>query len=486
MTVQNTNTKNIYVGNGVTKVFPYTFQIAESHIEYVKVYVETNGVTTETKDFTIDVSSKNVTYPLNGTPLAANQKIIISREVPLVQMLNLVNQGSYFAEDIETALDEVVMICQQLKEQISRGMTIGIGVEKFDTTIPLSAGKSFRVNDAGTGLEVTEDPARVLPITQSVLQETKTARDEVKSIQDTMSDDIEYVIQNIDVAKNAADRAEAANNSVEELLPKIETIYDNAVGLNEQITNAKNVTLAASDNALQSETAAKGSETNASNYANDAMNSAVAAEASAKQAEYVSKNVNVFIPTVASDGLVSWKNEAGLPNPAPVNIMGPQGPQGPQGKTGEQGPQGPQGKTGEQGPKGEAGAGLTILGEYESYAELVANKPVGAAGDAYLIQGEIWYWAEENNAWANAGKLQGPQGPKGDTGEQGPQGPKGDTGEQGPQGPKGDKGEKGDTPEIDTSSFVKQNEVGNSVGKIPVYNSEGHLVLPDGSEFWIA
>ncbi|MBQ5672943.1 MAG: hypothetical protein IIV46_01875, partial [Phascolarctobacterium sp.] len=112
MTVQNTNTKNIYVGNGVTKVFPYTFQIAESHIEYVKVYVETNGVTTETKDFTIDVSSKNVTYPLNGTPLAANQKIIISREVPLVQMLNLVNQGSYFAEDIETALDEVVMICQ--------------------------------------------------------------------------------------------------------------------------------------------------------------------------------------------------------------------------------------------------------------------------------------------------------------------------------------------------------------------------------------
>ena len=52
---------------------------------------------------------------------------------------------------------------------------------------------------------------------------------------------------------------------------------------------------------------------------------------------------------------------------------------------------------------------------------------------------------------------QGPQGPKGDTGEQGPQGPKGDTGEQGPQGPKGDTGEqgpqgpKGDTGEVDYS-----------------------------------
>ena len=65
MTVQNTNTKNIYVGNDVTKVFPYTFQIAERHIEYVKVYVDTNGVTTETKDFAIDADTKNVTYPLS-------------------------------------------------------------------------------------------------------------------------------------------------------------------------------------------------------------------------------------------------------------------------------------------------------------------------------------------------------------------------------------------------------------------------------------
>jgi hypothetical protein len=38
---------------------------------------------------------------------------------------------------------------------------------------------------------------------------------------------------------------------------------------------------------------------------------------------------------------------------------------------------------------------------------------------------------------------EGPQGPKGDQGEQGPQGPKGDQGEQGPQGPKGDQGDQG-------------------------------------------
>ena len=50
-----------------------------------------------------------------------------------------------------------------------------------------------------------------------------------------------------------------------------------------------------------------------------------------------------------------------------------------------------------------------------------------------------------------SGEFDGPQGPKGDTGETGPQGPKGDTGLTGPQGPKGDtgltgpQGPKGDT-----------------------------------------
>lgn len=36
------------------------------------------------------------------------------------------------------------------------------------------------------------------------------------------------------------------------------------------------------------------------------------------------------------------------------------------------------------------------------------------------------------------------------------------------------------------SDYVSTSEVANSANKIPRYNAEGHLVLPDGSEFWIA
>lgn len=125
------------------------------------------------------------------------------------------------------------------------------------------------------------------------------------------------------------------------------------------------------------------------------------------------------------------------------NIIGPQGPQGPQGEKGDVGPVGPQGPQGEKGEQGNDGKSLNILGTKESEADL----PLSAEkNDAYLINGEMWVFDGTN--WNNAGKIQGPQGPKGDPGPQGVKGDPGKKGEQGAQGLKGDtgpKGEQGDT-----------------------------------------
>lgn len=186
--------------------------------------------------------------------------------------------------------------------------------------------------------------------------------------------------------------------------------------------------------------------------------------------ENIATNVNVFIPNVNENGVLSWTNKAGLENPESVDITGPQGaqgiqgvqgpkgdigpqgaqgPKGEQGDIGPQGPQGPKGDTGETGPqgpqdpKGDTGAGLTILGEYNSLEELQQAHPTGAAGDAYLVQGEVWYWSEQITGWANAGALQGPQGPQGPQGEKGEKGDKGDVGDTGPRGDPGPQGEQG-------------------------------------------
>lgn len=51
-------------------------------------------------------------------------------------------------------------------------------------------------------------------------------------------------------------------------------------------------------------------------------------------------------------------------------------------------------------------------------------------------------------------------------------------------------GENGDVvieiPEPDLSKYVPTSEVANAANKIPKYNANGHLVLPNGAEFWIA
>ena len=47
------------------------------------------------------------------------------------------------------------------------------------------------------------------------------------------------------------------------------------------------------------------------------------------------KNGVIFTPSISESGMLSWENDGGLDNPAPVNIMGPQGVQGPAGANGK-------------------------------------------------------------------------------------------------------------------------------------------------------
>lgn len=89
------------------------------------------------------------------------------------------------------------------------------------------------------------------------------------------------------------------------------------------------------DNAGASKEAAQSAATTASNFASDARNSANEAQTyrnNAKtymdNAKNYSENVNVFVPSVSTEGVLSWTNKAGLANPASVNIKGARGATG--------------------------------------------------------------------------------------------------------------------------------------------------------------
>ena len=134
-----------------------------------------------------------------------------------------------------------------------------------------------------------------------------------------------------------------------------------------------------------------------------------------------------YTPHVDASGNLTWTNNMGLPNPDPVNIMGPEGPKGergPAGADGERGPQGPQGPQGIRGPEGPEGP--------EGPRGLQGERgPAGADGERGP-QGEIGPIGPQGP--------QGPQGPAGADGARGPEGPQGPQGPQGPEGPQGPQG----------------------------------------------
>jgi len=68
-----------------------------------------------------------VTYPLAGAPLASGVAINLRRVVPYVQSTSIVNQGGFYPDVIEAALDYATMEAQQLAEGLSRAVQVPIG-----------------------------------------------------------------------------------------------------------------------------------------------------------------------------------------------------------------------------------------------------------------------------------------------------------------------------------------------------------------------
>lgn len=154
-----------------------------------------------------------------------------------------------------------------------------------------------------------------------------------------------------------------------------------------------------------------------------------------------------FTPSVSNNGDLSWTNNGGLQNPNTVNIMGPQGEQGiqgPKGEKGETGTQGPQGVQGETGPyfipsvDTEGNLSWSNTGNLQNPQTVNIRGPQGAQG-IQGIQGEQGvpgntgpYFTPSvdsngNLSWSNNGGLANPstvniQGPQGQQGAQGPSG----------------------------------------------------------------
>ena len=369
-----------YSGNGNATEFAYQFKILDRTDIKVLLTDADGEEKLLTKDYYVDVEKNVVRYPgyavgaevpesERPAVLPTGWKLTIYREVPVTQETDLPDQ--YPFNQVEAIGDKLTMIAQQLTDAASRSLKVNISKSAdVDTTIPWANGKSFRINDDGTKVELTEDPAKVLPTAQSLAAAAAKSESNAKAYMDTTKD----LSENVNVFVPSVD----ADGTL---------TWTNKAGLaNPTAVNIKGAKGEKGDPGTGIKIKGK--------Y--DSLSALQAAHPKADEGDAYMAGTNLYV----------WNGSAWIDC---GNIQGPKGEKGDtglQGVQGEKGERGPQGATGPQGAKGDKG-------------DKGDTGPQGPQG----IQGERGLQGP-----------QGLQGATGETGATGPQGAQGVQGLQGPAG----------------------------------------------------
>lgn len=334
-----------YSGNGNVTEFAYQFKILDRTDIKVLLTDADGKEKLLTKDYYVDVEKNVVRYPGYAVGaevpeserppvLPTGWKLTIYREVPVTQETDLPDQ--YPFNQVEDIGDKLTMIAQQLTDVTGRSLKIGVSTSAdIDTTIPWENGKSFRISDDGKTLELSEDPAKVLPLAQGVYAQTQAQAQSAAASATAAAKSEDSAFESAGVAGNsaqyaslsaasAAENAELTSGYKQEALTAKADATASATNAKASEANAK----ISENNAEASKEAAQSAATTASNFANASRSSANEARTYRDNAKNYSENVNVFIPSVSSAGVLSWTNKAGLTNPASVNIKGAKGDTG--------------------------------------------------------------------------------------------------------------------------------------------------------------
>ncbi|MEH2922405.1 right-handed parallel beta-helix repeat-containing protein [Samsonia erythrinae] len=116
MTVSTEVSHEEYTGNGVTTTFPYRFRITNSSYMLVKTAdLDGNEATLVLNtDYTLTgVKSYSGGNVILTNALPIGWRILLERNMPLLQGTDLRNQGKFFAEVHEDAFDKLTMLIQQ-------------------------------------------------------------------------------------------------------------------------------------------------------------------------------------------------------------------------------------------------------------------------------------------------------------------------------------------------------------------------------------
>jgi len=134
MTVTTTTLTNIYLGDGVTTVFPFTFdcQVATD------ILVRVNNATIVPPAYAVQINDNNTGGNVTVfTPPPSMQQVFLERVLPVTQLTPLSTEGTIPAQTLEDMIDRCIMIDQQLDLQATLSLSIPAQLAGIVSTVQL-------------------------------------------------------------------------------------------------------------------------------------------------------------------------------------------------------------------------------------------------------------------------------------------------------------------------------------------------------------
>lgn len=167
MTVQTNTSTASFAGNGVTTVFPLGFKFnADEDLEVSLVDSET-GITTAlvlNSDYSVSGAGNDSGGSIATAIAPATGKTLsVARIVEALQLADLRNQGNFFAEVHEDALDLLTMLVQQHADGLNSAIRVAVG-DPSPSRLPPALSRANKV----MAFDSSGNPTASIPASGSV------------------------------------------------------------------------------------------------------------------------------------------------------------------------------------------------------------------------------------------------------------------------------------------------------------------------------
>lgn len=258
MTISSTTRKaGPYIGNGTASVFPFAFKVFQaSDVEVVRLNVATSVETTLalTTDYTVTLNLDQDSNPggnitLVAGPLASGFNLVLTSDIGNLQPTDLTNQGGFYPDVINDALDRATIQIQQLQEQTDRAIKVPI---TNPTTIDELTADLIRVANSADNVDTVANHIDNVDQVADSIDNVDTVSGSIANV-NTVAGHIANVdtvgthIANVDTAATHIANIDTVANDLNEPVSEINTVAENIGNVNTVGLAISNVNSVATD-----------------------------------------------------------------------------------------------------------------------------------------------------------------------------------------------------------------------------------------------